>query len=90
MNKQDAILTTVRNTDETAHPRKIIVPIDVDLAELQAALGNAGFALIGEGEYVRLRRIPESIRKRSKAENKRSKSENWYRERQRDWLDGQV
>jgi hypothetical protein len=86
----DPVLTTARNADETAHPRKIIVPIDIACAELEAALGNAGFALLGTGEYVRLRRIPELIRKRSKAENQRSKAEaeNWYRERQRDWLDG--
>lgn len=116
-------LTTVRNTDETTHPRKIIVPIDIDLAELEGALGKAGFALFGKGEYVRLRRIPECIIKRKMNElilersindgaisqedkeciqldtsitrkpRKRMRDvaidrENWYRARQKDWLDG--
>ena len=75
------ILTGVRNTNETSHPRKIIVPIDIDLAELKEALGNAGFCLFGKGEYVRLKRIPEILRKPSKRE-----VENWYRERQADWI----
>jgi hypothetical protein len=54
------ILTSVRNAEPRKPPQKIIIPIDIDLAELQEALGSAGFALIGEGEYVRLRRIPSS------------------------------